>query len=129
MRVTNTWAFVLIWTEQKSLIGIRIEVWIIYCIISTFLILLESLTSMMKQFWWYKNIKKLVNWVQLSLTSFKCGSTKFLILPLFKLKSSFQLFVFMLWTNQKLGAILWLNLKYRKSDFRWIIHLHLHSGP
>ena len=35
----------------------------------------------------------------------------------------------MLWTNQKLGAIIVTDLKYRKPDFKWIIHLRLYSGP
>jgi len=35
----------------------------------------------------------------------------------------------MLWTNQKLGAIVVMGSKYRKSDFKWIIHLRLYSGP
>jgi len=35
----------------------------------------------------------------------------------------------MLWTNQKLGAMLWMNFGNLKSDFNWIIHLRLYSGP
>ena len=36
---------------------------------------------------------------------------------------------FMLWTNQKSGAMLWTNLGNLKSDFIRNIHLRLYSGP